>query len=417
MSEVDYVERDVRLGWALYEAQPTNPEIARIALRVLAEHPSLSGMRILLAKHRYRCGEVAEAREILQAVVGLRDERSLGAARELVSLEQHQEDHTEALRWSRYVLREEQDRWHDWMDLGGLTALTGEFEEGWKLLDDAVAMCARTDADSLPLALVRRALFLLRSLAPPERFGPAAEEAVRADPSSEFIAIPLIWAYLHQGRFTDAEELALRLLRLDPTDESLAVPLTMIRNLRATLAEEGQTLDDLHRAGVFERLWSELRDERLGVDLASALSALDGVMPAELRAVLRPPADEETAQEGNLNAEIAMWHAGQAPGAGRAWGLPGDFRLMSSEEVAAMDAAIEADPASYPQWRNEEVSDNYSQVMTDDAGGYLIELMTGRVVIRRSGAEDEPVAESLAAWFWDRVAAFGGHNPRPHASS
>ncbi|GIG68742.1 tetratricopeptide repeat protein [Phytomonospora endophytica] len=413
--EMGPLERDVRLGWTLYSAQPDNPEVGRIALRVLAEHPWVSGMRILLAKHRYACGEVAEARELLLGVVGLHDEQSLGAARELVILEHHQDDNAEALRWAAFVLRERQDRWRDWMDLGGMTALTGSFEEGWGLLDKAVEMCARTEADALPMALVRRALFLLQSLAPPERFIPAAEEAVRAAPADEAIGSPLIWGYLHQGRFGDAEELALRLLRLNPTDASASVPLTMIRNIRATLEKDGQTLGDLHRTGLFERLWKELRDQRLGLDLASALNALDAVMPAELRATLLPPLDEEAADAGDLTSEIAAWHAGQTPGAGRVWGLPGDFRLMSPAEFAAMDAAIEADPASYPQWRTEDLGEYYNQVMTDDAGGYLVELMTGQVIIRRSGADDEPVAESLSAWFWGRVAAFGGRDPRPAA--
>lgn len=415
MSGADPVERDIRLAWAIYDARPTDPEVAAIALRVLAGNPSISEMRILLAKHRYKCGDADGARELLHSVVGLRDEQSVHAARELVSIEHHQDEVAEALRWARFVLNEEPHRWYAWMDVGGMTALTGGFEEGWRLLDDAVGMCANTDVDSLPRALVRRALFMLQSLAPPERFIPAAEKAVRADPSDELIGGPLIWAYLHQGRFGDAEELALRLLRINPLDKTLSVPLTMIRNLEATLKEEGHTLDDLHGTGMFARLWTEMRDERLGLGLADALSALDEVLPAELRAVLRPPVDRETAKAGDMTTELATWHAGQDPGAGAAWGLPGDFRLMSSDEIAAMDAAIEADPASYPQWRTEDVGKYYSQVMTDDDGGHLVELMTGHVVIRRTGADDEPVAESLSAWFWERVGAFGGRDRRPSA--
>ncbi|HEY1176754.1 MAG TPA: hypothetical protein VGF17_11395, partial [Phytomonospora sp.] len=328
--EFEPVEHDVQVGWALYSVRPEDPRIAEIAQRVLAGHPWMNGMRILLAKHRYACGDVTVARELLRAVVGDDDERSLGAARELVSLEHHQGDHAEALRWAEFVVRAAQDRWRDRMDLGGMTALTGNFEEGWRLLDDAVAMCARTDARSLPVALVRRALFLLESFAPPERFAAAAEEAVHADPSDEFVSGPLIWAYLHQGRFADAEELALRVLRVNPLEASASTPLTMMRNLRKTLGEDGQTLDDLHRTGVFARLWADMRDQRLGLDLAAALDALGAVMPAELRKTLRPPVDAEAADEGSLTTEIAMWHAGQDPGAGAVWGLPGDFRLMTS---------------------------------------------------------------------------------------
>lgn len=415
VDDVDLLERDVRLGWMLYEARPTDPEIAQIALRVLAGHPELSGMRILLAKHRYQCGQVDEARELLQAVVGANDEKSVGAARELVSLELHQDDPAEAQRWGQFVLRANQDRWLDWMDLGGATALTGEFEDGWRQLDDAVEMCARTDADSLPVALVRRAMFLFQSAAPPERLVPAVEEAVRADPTDEFFGDLLVWAYMLQGRFAEAEEQALRLLRLNPTDESLAGPLTMIRNMRASLAEDGQTLEDFHRAGVFDRIFTELRDQRLGFDLASALHALDEVLPAELRATLLPPVDQQTAQDSPLIDEIGMWHAGQTPGAGPAWGLPGEFRLMTPAEITAMDEAIAADPASHPQWQADSIGEQSSQVMTDDAGGCLIELMSRQLVIRRSGADDVVVAPSLAAWVWDRVAAFGGRDPRPHA--
>lgn len=49
--------------------------------------------------------------------------------------------------------------------------------------------------------------------------------------------------------------------------------------------------------------------------------------------------------------------------------------------------------------------------MTDHAGGYLIATLEN-VVIRRAGADHEPVAPSRSAWFWDRVAAFGGCDPR-----
>ncbi|GIG70531.1 tetratricopeptide repeat protein [Phytomonospora endophytica] len=414
--EMEAVERDMLLGWELYRASPTHPQIERIAQRLQATNPRRSDIRILLAKHRWACGRVAEAREILQAVVALRDERSLDAARELLSLEHHDGDIAEALRWAEYVLREEQDRWFDWMELGGMTALNGAFEEGWRILDDAVAMCARTSAGSLPLALVRRALYLLSSCAPPALFVPAAEEAVSADPSDENIGGPLMWAYLHEGRFDDAEELALRMLRLDPTNKALSQPFEMMRNLQATLAEDARTLDELHGTGLFERLWTQMRDRRLGLDLTAALAALDEVMPAELRAVLKPPVDKETARAGSMSTEIAMWHAGQAPGAGAAWGLPGDFRLMSAEEIKAMDDAIEADPDAYPQWRTVQVDEYYDQLMTDDAGAYLVELMTGEVVIRQPGAADERIAESLADLFWRRVAAFGGHDPRPRAT-
>ena len=37
----------------------------------------------------------------------------------------------------------------------------------------------------------------------------------------------------------------------------------------------------------------------------------------------------------------------------------------------------------------------------------------GALVKRRPGQPDEPVAASMADWIWDRVADFGGVDPRP----
>lgn len=409
---IDPVERDRDLAWKLFEAQPTHPEVARLAARVLADQPGRNGMRMLLAMHHDACGERATARELFLEVVARRDDFFVDAARELRDLEQSEGRYAEALRWAETVLREEQDHWRDWTDLGAATAMAGDLELGWQILDDAVERCGRQQPDSLRHALTRRALFLLQTFAPAERFLPAAEEAMRADPSCEFIGVPLAWAYVHAGRFDDAEELALRLLRQDPTDDLAETVVVMIRSMRSAVEKADVSLADFHASGALDGFWTDQRNRILGADLESALAALDEVMPDALRAVLRPPLDEQAARESPGEREIAAWHDGQEPGTGALWGHDVAFRLMSSAEITAMDAAIEADPDAHPQWQDEEVSDYYSQVMTDDAGGYLIVTATD-VVIRRSGVADVAVAPRLSDWFWDRVVAFGGRDPRP----
>ncbi|MFV0253340.1 MAG: tetratricopeptide repeat protein [Beutenbergiaceae bacterium] len=413
VGEGNLLDHDIQLGWTLYDAQPTNPQIATIARRALAAEPSLTSMQILLAKHHWACGDPDEGRRLLLQVVGLRDGRFLHAVRELVQLEQHQDNYEQARHWAEIANGEAPDVWHSLMELGGATAMTGQFDAGWQLIDDALAMCAADDSDNLASALSYRALLLLRSFAPPQRLVPATEEALRADPATKVLTTALIWGYLCQARFADAQERAVQALRLDPLDEGAASALTMMRNLRQMVEEDGQTLEDLHRAGIFDRLWVEMREQILGHDLTSALGTLEAVLPASLRAVLLPPLAPEVARTGAMKLEIATWHGGQRPGAGTAWGLPGDFRLIASEEISAFTEAIDADPAGHPQWQVSGPDDYCELIMTDDAGAHLIEMVTGPVVIRRAGKPDEAVAPSLADWFWSRVVAFGGHDPRP----
>lgn len=410
--EVDPIERDRDLAWELFEAQPAHPEVGRLASRVLADQPGRNGMRMLLAMHREACGEIDDARDLFHQVVGMRDQYFLDAARSLRDLERGEGRYVEARRWSEVVLQEDQQSWRDLIELGVATAMLGEMEAGWQLLDDGVVLCATTDPDRLPGALALRAANLLQCFAPPELFVPAAEEAMRADPSSEFIGVPLAWAYVHAGRFDDAEQLALRLLRLDPTDDLAESVVVMIRSMRAAVERAGLTLADFHASGALDGFWTDQRNGLLGADLAAALAALDEVMPAELRAALRPPLDAEAARASAGETEIAAWHDGQEPGTGALWGVETAFRLMSSTEIATMDEAIEADPDAHPEWQDEDISDYYSQVMTDDAGGYLIVTATD-VVIRRPGIPDTVVASRLSDWFWDRVLAFGGRDPRP----
>ena len=107
--KADPMQREVDLAWELYEAQPTNPEIARIAARVLAQQPDRNGTRMLLAKHLRALGEQDRAREILHEIVSQRDRFYLNAARELRALELFEDNNAAALRWARAVVREDQE--------------------------------------------------------------------------------------------------------------------------------------------------------------------------------------------------------------------------------------------------------------------------------------------------------------------
>ncbi len=416
--DADSLERTLDLAWELFAAQPEHPKVAELALQVLAAQPQRSSVSLLLGNHREFCGEADEARRLYLQVAGRRDGQFVNAARALRHLAFAERDHPEALRWADTVLAEEHEDWDDWMELGSAQALCGEHEEGWRQLDEAVALCARTVPDELPKALGKRGVYLLGSLAPVDRFVHAAEEAIRADAANSWVALMLGWSYLVQYRFADAEQLGLRLLREDPT-EDLAQNLVGTARTMLRVAENAQakdiTLEDIRRTGVIELGWQQLRDRMLGTDLASALAALDDVLPADLRATLRPGisiSDEPEADKiGSMVAEdLVAWHDGQQPGSGSAWGLAEPFRLLSAAEIIAMSAEIEADQAAHPDWPENEV---WEQVMTDDAGAYLVAVAFGTLVKRRPGHPDEPVAASMADWVWDRVAGFGGPDPRP----
>ncbi|MDX8148928.1 tetratricopeptide repeat protein [Lentzea sp. BCCO 10_0061] len=412
------VERNLDLAWELFAAQPAHPRIAELASQVLASQPERSSAALLLGNHREVCGDAVEARRLYLQVAGRRDGQFINAARALRHLALAEHDHAEALRWARKVLGEDREEWDDWMELGFAQALCGDHEEGWRRLDEAVALCSRTAPDGLPGALGKRAAYLLGTFAPPDRFAATAEEAVRVDAANSWVALMLGWAYLVQYRFADAEQLGLRLLRENPTEEMLHNLVGTARTLRQILENahaQDISLEDVRNAGVIEMGWQQLRDQMLGTDLASALAALDDVMPAGLRATLRPGtsiADESQRDElGSMAAEdLVAWHDGQQPGSGGAWGLAEPFRLMSAAEIIAMSTEIEADPQAHPDWPENEV---WEQVMTDDAGAHLVVVAFGELVKRRPGHPDEPVAASVADWIWDRVAGFGGQDPRP----
>jgi tetratricopeptide (TPR) repeat protein len=111
------ISRDRDLAWELFEAQPQHPRIPELVLSVLATAPELTGMSILLAMHREACGEVDEARRLLQDLMGRRDRQYLNALRRLRDLEDSAGDYDEALRLAELVLREDPEAdWRDRMD-------------------------------------------------------------------------------------------------------------------------------------------------------------------------------------------------------------------------------------------------------------------------------------------------------------
>ncbi len=432
--ERESIERDRDLAWELYDFQPEHPRIPELTQGVLAREPSFTGMIILLALHREACGEVAEARRLLQELMGRRDRQYVNAVKKLRDLEFSDERYEEALRLAEIVLRESGEvDWLDLMDHASALIFTGQREEGWRRIDAAVEHCARVDTGRYADALGQRAARLLASGAPPERFLPAAQEAVAADPSEPLLATTLGFAYLTDYRADDAEELFLRVLREDPTDSVAHIGLTLARAFLEPIRNGTHTMDDHRAAGSGEMAWRILRDQLFGTGIPEALSALDEVMPEDLRRSLRAPLDRDAARESGGDDTLLAWHDGQEPGAGAGaaaaagsdagagagsdagapslWGTRERFRLMSAAEISAMDDAIEADPAAWPQWQAEVSYD--TQLCTDDAGVYLIEGYAGRIYRRGPEGEDQEVAASLADWLWDRVATFGGADPRP----
>ena len=91
-------------------------------------------------------------------------------------------DYPEARRWAEVAVGHQEEDWLDLVELGTATALDGEQERGWQMVDEAVEQCERADARMLPSLLVHRAISFLMSGAPTERFVAAVEEADRASP-------------------------------------------------------------------------------------------------------------------------------------------------------------------------------------------------------------------------------------------
>ena len=410
--EQEAIDRDRDLAWELYDYLPEHPKIPELTQSVLAREPTFTGMIILLALHREACGEIEEARRLLQELMGRRDRQYVNAVKKLRDLEYSAEQYPEALRLAEIVLQETPEAdWMDLMDHASALISTGRREEGWRRIDEAVEHCARVDAGRYSDALGQRATRLLASGAHPDRFLPAAQEAVEADPSESLLASTLGFAYLYHYRADEAEELFLRVLREDPTEGSAQIGLTLARAFLEPIRSGKATMDDHRAAGSGEMAWRILRDQMFGTGMLEAFAALDEVMPEPLLRALRPPLDREAARASGGDDKLLAWHNGQEPGTGALWGTGAEFRVMSAAEITAMDDAIEQDPGAWPLWNAEQ--SYYTQLFTDDAGSYLIEGHAGRMYQRGPDGEDREVAVSLTDWLWDRVAAFGGADPRP----
>lgn len=409
--ELTYTDRDRTLAWDLYDAQPTNPKIEELAYRVLADEPWRTGMVILLADHFSARRRVAEARQKYEEVMGRRDQFFANAAAGLRDLELGQRNHARALELAITAVEEDTELWFNHMQLGNAMAACGDFEAGWDLMDDAVAMCGRTMPDMLGTALAAQITRLAEGFAPPERQIPIARAAIEADPANVWAAEMLGWSYLLQYRFDDAEDLARRLLREDPQNELMHTLLSLANKFRRIIEENDVPPEKMRAAGFVESAWRHQLDMERGLDLESALDALEAVLPDAVRATLRGPADpDETANLTRPLRTLVRWHDGQEPGTGAVWGLEEPFRLMTAAELDELDAAIDADADAFPEWPEDEMWD---QVLTDDDGAYLAIVAFGRLVRRSGDRDDVVIADSLADWVWDRVAAFGGHDPRP----
>lgn len=409
--ELTYTDRDRTLAWDLYDAQPTNPKIEELAYRVLADEPWRTGMVILLADHYSARRRVDEARQKYEEVMGRRDQFFANAAAGLRDLELGQRNHARALELAITAVEEDTELWFNHMQLGNAMAACGDFEAGWDLMDDAVAMCGRTMPDMLGTALAAQITRLAEGFAPPERQIPIARAAIEADPANVWAAEMLGWSYLLQYRFDDAEDLARRLLREDPQNELMHTLLSLANKFRRIIEENDVPPEKMRAAGFVESAWRHQLDMERGLDLESALDALEAVLPDAVRATLRGPADpDETANLTRPLRTLVRWHDGQEPGTGAVWGLEEPFRLMTAAELDELDAAIDADADAFPEWPEDEMWD---QVLTDDDGAYLAIVAFGRLVRRSGDRDDVVIADSLADWVWDRVAAFGGHDPRP----
>jgi tetratricopeptide (TPR) repeat protein len=404
--------RDRELAWELLDAQPDNPRIAELAHRVLSEEPWRTGIMLLLGNHYDACGRTAEARRIYQDACGRGDKYFPMAIAELRDLEFSERNYAEGLRHARTAVEADPESWHNHMQVGYGLATVGEFDEGWDMIARSVQMCAQTDPDQYADALAAQTILLADTYAPPWRQIPSADAAMRANPANSWAIEMLGWALILEYRFAEAEDVALRTLREDPTNDFAATIAGLAKQLRSIIDDSEFGLDDIRRAGTIEMAWKGLRDQHLGIDLASALAALEEVMPPEVRATFRPPLTPEQAEERpGSDDTVTTWHDGQLPGTGAVWGLGASFRFMSSEEIEAMDEQIEAKQQDWPRWPQNERWDQY---LTDDAGGYVIAVEFDRFVLRMPGVdEDIPIADSPADWVWDRVVAFGGHDPRP----
>ncbi|MBL3688181.1 tetratricopeptide repeat protein [Leucobacter zeae] len=408
----DAVERDADLAWELYGANRRHPKIPRLAQSVLSREPSFTGMIILTALHLQALERFDEARSLLQGLIGQRDRQYLNALRILRDLEYADRRFDESRLLGESVLREDPDaEWIDEMILGTATVYAGDREAGWRRIDDAVDRCGRVDPERYAHALAQRATRFLSTGAPADRFRPAAEEAIAANPSELTLSTVLAFAYFTDYRAAEAETLLRRVLREDPTDTIAQSGMTMVRGILDPIERGDATIDDFRAGGAGEMYWRMIQEQLFDIGLADALAALERVLPRALVRVLRGGLRRRAAEQTEGERTLLSWRDGQDPGTGAAWGLDESFRLLSGAEVDALERAIETDRETYAQWDPE--GEYFTLIATDDAGVYWFEGYAGRLYRRSPGEPDLEIAPSLADWMWDRVVAFGGDERRP----
>lgn len=409
------IEHDRDLAWELSEFQPDHPQIPVLARSVLAREPSFTGQIILLAKYHEARGEVDTARELLQDLLGRRDRQYVNALRELCELEQSARNWAESARLAELVLREDPEPgWRDYLLLAYAQVFTVAPEVGWDGVDAAVAHSARHDPDDYDFALGQRATVFLATGAPPERFLPAAEAALAADPTQILLSLTLGYAYIYDYRWAEAETLFRGVLREDPTEELAVTALTLVQAFQAPVEQGLATMDQLRAIGIGEMAWGTLRSEMFDTTLRDALSALNDLLPVEVTATLRPPLDADVVAESGGEPTLLSWHDGQVPNDIAFESPHGRFRIMSNAEILEMNADIEANPDTWA-WFQDREEEYFDQIFTDDRGGYVLEGFARRLILRTPHRPDEVIAPSLAEWFWDRVVDFGGADPRPGA--
>lgn len=402
------IEHDRNLAYELYSARPTHPQVPLLAHRVLAREPAFTGMIVLLAKYHAACGDVDEARRLLKELMGRRDHNYESAVTTLSGVEMQASNYAEARRLGEMVLREQPDaHWVEHMELGMAMARTGEREAGWLRMDKAVEIAAARGPEELRRALGLHATRLFSTGAPPERVLRVAEEAYAADPTDNMLAVMIGHLYLFGYRPEEALRLFERALREEPTLEAAQAGITVTRAFFKPIETGTATLDDLREAQLGEHAWQRYVEAFFHAGLRDALAALDEVMPAALASTLRPPIDRAAVRGTSGDRVILPWHDGQERGTGDLWGATEPFRLMTVAEVVETQESDEG----REDW--EDKPDYYSVIFTDDAGSYLLEGLGGRLIRRSPGVPDVEVAPSVAEWMWDRVAAFGGHDPRP----
>ncbi|GAA2541868.1 hypothetical protein GCM10009860_23440 [Microbacterium mitrae] len=409
----DETERDRTLAWELYESQPDHPMIEQLALSILSRAPQMTGQIILLSRHYLEVGRTAEARELLRELVSRRDRQYVNALRDLRDLEYDAENKVEAMPLAEQVLREAPgEKWMDLLMLGQIVTFARSRSEGWNLVEQAVAEAAKMSPEDYASAVGLHAAHLLDSGATPEVFLPVAERAIALDPTETILAVTLGFAYLYTYRPEEAETIALRVLREEPTFEAAQVLLKLAQAFLTPIRVSGATMDDLREAGIGEYAWSYLMEHRYDSGVSAALAALDEVMPEQLARTLHPPLTREQARAGAGESSITEWHNGQDAGTGALWGGAHPFRLLADAEIAQLEAAMIADPETEPLWGDDGPS-YLAVVASDDAGNYLIVGPGGRLLWRDT--EDRVFAPSLATWLWDLAVGLGAHDPRPGA--